>query len=320
MNAPHCRSVVCGLFFTLIASSALPQTTTPQTAQPAAPQNPLIKGAQDLASAGKHTEALELYRKAMAADPKLVDAHIGVGQMLDMLGLHEEARQQLTKAIALAGPETKDQARTALAVSYAFESRAADAAKYFEQVFNDRVAAANFGGAAGTANAMARVYLESADLPNAEKWYRTGYETSKKIKDLTPAQSDLWQMRWLNAQARIAARRGNAAEARKHAATMKTLLDKGENENERPQYQYLLGYIALEAGDADTAIAELQKANLDDSFVLGLLARAYEKKGDAAKAAELHTKAWAAPSHSINTAFSRQWAKKYLKKSLIPDR
>ena len=38
------------------------------------------------------------------------------------------------------------------------------------------------------------------------------------------------------------------------------------------------------------------------------------KKGDAAKAAELHTKAWAAPSPSINTAFSRQWAKKYLKK------
>ena len=53
----------------------------------------------------------------MAADPKLVDAHIGAGQMLDMLGLHEEARQQQTKAIALAGPETKDQARTALAVS-----------------------------------------------------------------------------------------------------------------------------------------------------------------------------------------------------------
>ena len=157
---------------------------------------------------------------------------------------------------------------------------------------------------------MARVYLEWGDLPNAGKWYRTGYETSKKIKDLTPAQADLWQMRWLHAQARIAARRGNAAEARTHAATMKTLLDKGENENERPQYQYLLGYIALEAGDADTAIAELQKANLDDSFVLGLLARAYEKKGDAAKAAELHTKAWAAPSHSINTAFSRQWAKK----------
>ena len=73
MNPTHHRLLAAlgSLLFTLITSTALPQTTTPQTAQPAAPQNPLIKGAQDLASAGKHTEALELYRKAMAADPKL---------------------------------------------------------------------------------------------------------------------------------------------------------------------------------------------------------------------------------------------------------
>ncbi|MEO5896880.1 MAG: hypothetical protein ABIS06_14375, partial [Vicinamibacterales bacterium] len=146
------------------------------------------------------------------------------------------------------------------------------------------------------------------------KWYRTGNETATKIKDLTPAQSDLWQMRWLHAQARIAARRGNVDEARTHATALKTLLDKGANDTERPQYQYLLGYIALEAGDFDTAITELQKANLEDSFVLGMLARAYEKKGDAAKATEYHNKALAAPAHSLNTAFSRQWAMKYLKK------
>jgi tetratricopeptide (TPR) repeat protein len=308
-------AALISLSFTFVASLAVAQTpATPPPAQSAAAPNPLIKEAEALAGKGKHAEALEVYRKALAADPKQFNAQVGAGQMLDMLGKHEEARQQLTKAIEIAGPEAKDEARTAMAVSYAFESRAADSAKFYEPVFNDRVAAANFNGAAATANAMARVYLESGDFANAEKWYRTGYETSKKIKDLTPSQSDLWQMRWLHAQSRIAARRGNAAEARTHAAAMKTLLDKGGNDNERPQYQYLLGYIALEAGDADTAIAELQKANLEDSFVLGLLARAYEKKGDAAKATEFHNKALAAPAHSLNTAFSRQWAAKYLKK------
>lgn len=75
-----------------------------------------------------------------------------------MLGQYEEARQQLAKAIELASPATKDQARTAMAVSYAFESRAADAGNYYEQVVNDRVAAAHFNGAAGTATAMARAY------------------------------------------------------------------------------------------------------------------------------------------------------------------
>ena len=75
----------------------------------------------------------------------------------------------------------------------------------------------------------------------------------------------------------------------------------------------LFGYIALEAGEYDTAIAELEKGNLADSFVLGLIARAYEKKGDAAKATEYYRKVMAAPAHSINTAFSQQWARKYLK-------
>ncbi|MEO5894459.1 MAG: tetratricopeptide repeat protein, partial [Vicinamibacterales bacterium] len=207
----HCSgAVLAGLFFTITVSATPAQIPTPQAAAPtAAVQNPLVKEAQQLAGQGKHAEALDLYRKAMAADPKLVEAQLGVGQMLDMLGKHEEARQQLAKAIALAGPELKDQARTAMAVSYAFESKAADAGTFYEPVFNDRVAAANFNGAAATANAMARVYLESGDLANAEKWYRTGNETATKIKDLTPAQSDLWQMRWLHAQARIAARRGN---------------------------------------------------------------------------------------------------------------
>ena len=308
-------AALVSLVLTLAVSTAVAQTPTPQAATPpAAVQNPVVKEAQQRASEGRHADALELYRKALAADPKLFGAQLGIGQMLDMLGQYEEARQQLAKAIELASPATKDQARTAMAVSYAFESRAADAGKYYEQVLNDRVAAANFNGAAGTANAMARAYLESGDLTNAEKWYRTGYETSKKIKDLTPAQSDLWQMRWLHAQARIAARRGAAAEARTHAAAMKTLLDKGENENERPQYHYLLGYLALEAGELDTAVAELQKANLEDSFVIGLLAQAYAKKGDVAKATEYHHKALAAPAHGLNTAFSRQWARKYLKK------
>jgi len=305
---------IAGVFLlAFIGDPARAQNPMPPAAQPAPAQNPLIKEAQQLGTEGKLAEALALYRQALAADPKLVEAHLGAGRTLDLTGQYDDARRHFATAIELAGPTAKAQALTAMAVSYAFEARAADAAKFYEKVFADQIAAGNANGATGTANAMARVYLESGDLANAEKSYRTGYETSKQIKNLTPAQTDLWQMRWLHAQARIAARRGNATEARRHAAALKALLDKGENDGERPQYQYLLGYIALEAGEYDTAIAELEKGNLGDSFVLGLIARAYEKKGDAAKATEYYRKVMAATAHSINTAFSQQWARKYLK-------
>jgi len=296
-----------------LGASAVAQNPLPPTAAQPAPQNPLVKEAQQLGTEGNFAEALTLYRKALAADPKLVDAHLGAGRTLDLTGQHDDARQHFATAIELASPNAKAQALTAMAVSYAFEAKAADAAKFYERVFADRMAAGNANAATATANAMARVYLESGDLASAEKWYRTGYDTSKQIKDLTPAQTDLWQMRWLHAQARIAARRGNVSEARRHAAALKTLLDKGENADERPQYQYLLGYIALEAGEYDAAIAELEKGNLTDSFVVGLIARAYEKKPDAAKATEYYRKVMAATAHSINTAFSQQWARRYLK-------
>ena len=303
------QASVAAVAFTL----ALQNPQQPGSVQP--PQHPLVKEAQQLANDGKHAAALEQYRKALAADAKLAEAHLGAGRMLDLLGKHEEARQHLSKAIELAGPDLKDQARAAMAVSYVFESRAADAAKYYEQVFNDRVARGDFRGAAATANALGRVYLETGDPTTASDWYFKGIGAAKKIAGVTSAESNLWQMRQVHAEARIAARRGDKEKARIEAALMKELLDSGENAGERPQYHYLLGYIALETGDADTAIAELQQATQSDPFILGLIARAYDKKGDDAKAAEYHKKALAAgTAHSINTAFARQWAARYLKR------
>ena len=285
-----------------------------QTSSAAKPQpNPLVQEAQQQADGGRHDEALALYRKALAADPKLIDAHVGAGRAVDFLGRHSEARRHYSEAIELATPETRAQPLSAMAVSYAFESNATEAAKFYQKLFDERMAAGNPGGAAGTANAIGRVYLESGDRENAEKWYRTGYETSKQISGLPPDERDLWLMRWHHAQGRIAARRGNMDEARRHAAALNDVLAKGQNEDERPQYQYLLGYIALEAGEHDRAIAELEKGNLTDSFVLGLIGRAYEKKGDAANAKAYYAKVLASSSHSINTAFARQWARNYLK-------
>lgn len=303
------RSIALGL--TLLASPALAQAPAPPAA---AARHPLVKEAEDALAAGRFPEALALYRKALAADPKLAEAHLGAGRVLDLTGQHADARRHFATAIDVAAPDTRLQALNALGVSYAFESKAAESASHYEKVFNERLSQGNANSAAATANAIARVYLESGDFANAEKWYRRGYDTSKGIKDLTPAQAQLWELRWLNAQARTAARRGNIAGARTHAAAMKTLLDQGQNDAERPQYQYLLGYIALEAGEYDSAIAELEKGNLDDSFVLGLIARAYEKKGDAAKATEYYRKVMGSTSHNINTAFAQQWARRFLKR------
>jgi tetratricopeptide (TPR) repeat protein len=238
---------------------------------------------------------------------------MALGRVLDLMGSYEEARKHLTKAIALAKPDTRNAALTAMAVSYAFEWNAGEAAKYFQKVFDEQMASQAHDAAAATANALGRVYLESGDLDNAYKWYETGFQTAGKIADLPEDQKDLWAMRWHHAQARIAARRGSRAEADKHLAELKALVDKNDaNRKEMPIYHYLAGYVAFYAGDYDRALAELQMGDLDDPFIQGLIAQAYEKKGDTASARKHHERVMASTAHNINSAFSRPRARRAL--------
>ena len=174
------------------------------------------------------------------------------------------------------------------------------------------MAAQDLGGAAETANALGRIYLESNDLDNAAKWYQTGYETSRRQPKLPADQADLWDLRWAHAQARIAARKGNAAEARKQMAIVKGLLDKGTNPDQQIQYPYLAGYVALHLKDYRGAIAALTQADQKDPFILVLLAQAYEKSHDAANARQCYAEALASNAHSLNNAFARPLAKKKL--------
>ena len=135
---------------------------------------------------------------------------------------------------------------------------------------------------------------------------------SRQAPELPSDQIDLWDLRWAHAQARIAARRGRADEARKQAAIVKSLLDKGTNPEQQIQYPYLAGYVNLYLKDYPNAIAELQKADQNDPFVLVLLARAFEETGDSSKARQYYTQALASNAHSPNNAFARPLARKKL--------
>jgi tetratricopeptide (TPR) repeat protein len=200
-----------------------------------------------------------------------------------------------------------------MGVSWAFESKADEAARYYQRVFDAQMQAKDRGGAAGTANALGRIYLESGNLDKAEQWYRTGYETAKQIPEVPANQVALWEMRWHNAQARIAARRKNPAAAEKHVAEAATWLDKSDNQNQRVFQPYLTGYVAFYGGKYQQAIQDLLKGDQTDPFVLGLIAQSYDKLGDRAKAREYYEKVVALPSHSINAAYALPKARAFLR-------
>ncbi len=253
-----------------------------QTPAPAALD--LVKQGEKLNSEGKQDDALALYRQALQMSPNLYEAHLGSGVALDLKGNYAEARQHLGEAIETAPAGAQQQALRALAFSYAFEGNASEAAKFEQQVFDARMSAHDYIGAAEIANELARIYLESGDTTDSYKRYQSGYETAQHKADLTDADKNLWLFRWENAQARIAARRGKADEAQQHIAAAKAALDKANNPDQARFFPYLTGYVAFYTGDYKTAIADLQKADQRDPLILLLVGESYEKTGDRSQA------------------------------------
>jgi tetratricopeptide (TPR) repeat protein len=302
------------IFFSLLLLADLCSAQQPTSKQAPAPGSPqdLVQQGQKLSRVGKQDDALALYRQALDKDPNLYEAHLAAGMAYDLKGDYAQAQEQFTKAIDLASPDTKAQALRSMAFSYAFEGSAGKAAHFEKEVFDDRMAKSDWISAAEICDELARIYLESGDLDNAYKWYKKGYDTANRKTDLSDADKNLWLFRWENAQARIAARRGKGEEAEQHVAAAKAALDKANNPDQARFYPYLTGYVAFYGGDYKTAIAELQKADQRDPFILALLGEAYEKSGDEAQAKDYYRKVLEINNHNPTNAFARPLAKKKL--------
>jgi tetratricopeptide (TPR) repeat protein len=232
---------------------------------------------------------------------------------LDLDGKYEAARTDLTKAINLESSDSaKTRARRSLAVSYAFTCDVKGATRVEHQVIDASIAARDFNAAADVDNELARILLECGDVSQALDTYRAGHDAALRIPNLPDSAHDLWDFRWEHAQARIAARRGQRAEAMQHVAAAKGILDKGRIPDQARFFPYLTGYVALYTGDPKAAIAELQHADQKDPFILSLIAQAYERSGDKAQAMMYYRKVLAIDSHNPPNAFARPLAQKQL--------
>jgi tetratricopeptide (TPR) repeat protein len=288
------------------------QAARAQAAAPSGDAQALVKQGQKLNSEGKQDEALKVYKQVLAFYPDSYDAHLESGISLDLKGDYAAAREHLKKAIEVASADQKNRALRVMAFSYTFEGNSAEAEKYEKQAFDAQLAKPDYEAAAGVANELARIKLESGDIDGAAKWYKTGYDTAMRKTDMKEADKNLWQFRWAHAQARIAARRGQREEAQKQVTAAKAALDKANNPDQASFFPYLTGYVAFYGGDYKTAISDLGKANQDDPFILVLLAQAYEKSGDAAHAKEYYEKVMANNGHGPTNAFARPVARKKL--------
>jgi tetratricopeptide (TPR) repeat protein len=270
---------------------------------------------QQLLRQGKLDEALALAKVDLEKTPDSASANNLAGTALDLLGRGGEAKRYFAKAIEIAAsPQAKAIAQRAMAMSYAFDGDCANTVKYEQMVFDYYVSTGDGYQQGEMADEAARVCIDHGDLNTAEHWYRIGYESGLKQKDIPPDRVSLWNFRWEHAQARLAARRGNKAEAQKHVAAAKAALDKDPRmaEAQSQFYPYLTGYVAFYLGDYKTALEDLKNASQNDPFIQCLTGQTYEKLGEKEKAMDCYRRAATTTAHNPPAAFARPFATKKL--------
>jgi tetratricopeptide (TPR) repeat protein len=298
--------------FASLASLALVFSSHTLAAQ-GEPAADLIRQARQLNNDGKQVEALAAFEQAIKLTPDLYDTHAGAGATLDLLGRYDEARKHLARAIDLASPEQKGNVLRSMATSYLFDRQGKKAIPFGKQAVDQQVAAGDYDAAGEIANELARILLESGDLDDAQSWYKMGYDYALKQSSLADSAKDLWEFRYENALARLAARRAQSADAQKHVAAAKAAFDRGRIPGQAPFVSYLTGYVAFFLKDYPTAIADLQRGNTGDPLILALLAQAYEQTGEPAKAMDSWKQILAINTHIPTNAYARPLAMRKVK-------
>lgn len=227
-----------------------------------------------------------------------------LAQRLDAEGKHAEARAIFQKLIDNApDPAAKAAATRRLAMSYGYDGNCAKVIELEEQVIaywvtrRDAEPQNAHYQEGEMANEAARVCHDNGFFDEAERMYRRGSDLGNREPEPRTHPRSLWDYRLAHALARINARRGNEAEARRWVAEARKALDSDPRmaEDQERFFPYLVGYVALYTGDLATAERELTKASelmRNDPFQVVLLGQAYEKMGNQAKATEMYEKAY----------------------------
>jgi tetratricopeptide (TPR) repeat protein len=279
----------------------------------------LVREGQKLVARGNLDEAIEAYRRAIEVAPDLFEAHFGIGVALDLKGDYTEARTHFTRAVALAEDETvelppdgeRENAIEALAISWVFESNAEEAARFLQQLFDERTSRGDFESAAESAAKLGQIYLESGDVETAFTWYQTAYETARRHPGLSAEDRRLVEMGWQYALGTINARRGRHDQAKEQVAALEALLKQANDAAVRLD-RLLAGYVAFHAGDDDTAVKQLSRVSPADPLALLLLAGTHERRQESVKALALYREIMGVHVHDISVALARPLARKKL--------
>jgi tetratricopeptide (TPR) repeat protein len=271
----------------------------------------LVKQGRALFSQGKHDEAERLYRQAIQLNPRSFEAARALGILLTLKGQYPEARTHLQRALKVAPTAmVRHQATATLALSYAFEGNLEALQREYENLRRQqtrrqrRVGRRRVGTVAWPPPARGR------RPAGGRKWYELGYQEWKPQPGQPESEQLLWDLRWRHMQARLAAREGKLDEAKRLLSEFESLMNKRNRPTEdREFYRWVAGYVSYYSKDYDGAIAHFTQGDLDDPFILNMIGRSYEGKGDPTNARQYYRRVMESNVYNLQSAIARPHAR-----------
>jgi tetratricopeptide (TPR) repeat protein len=278
--------------------------------QPADPEE-LVKQGRALFSQGRHDEAERLYRQAIAISPRSFEAARALGILLNIKGQYPEARTHLEQAVKVAPTSAvRHQAMATLALSYAFEGKMDAVVREYEALRRSQQAEGDASGAAASARSLGRILLEAGDIANGRRWYEIGYQEWKPQPSQPESERLLWELRWRHMQARVSAREGRIEDAKRLLGEFEALMNKrGKLSEDAAIHRWVAGYVAFYAKEYDLAIDHLTHGDTSDPFILGMIGRAYEAKGDMTNARQYYRRVMESNVYNLQSAIARPHAR-----------
>jgi len=275
--------------------------------------NPYDSYAELLLKMGRFDESITQYRKALEIDSNFVNSHFGIAADLMYMGKADEALAELQKMTDKA--RNDGERRTALfgmtvvdADSWNMEKALAEVDKQYAlgEKTND------VPNMIGDLQLKALIMLETGRYDDAKALFARALKMTEESNQSQEIKNNAKLFSHFNL-ARVALGKKDLALAKTEAEEFRKGVD-GKNSNQVKQTHSLGGMIALEEKNYDKAIAELQQANQQNPYDLYRQCRAYQGKGDSAKAAEFCKKAAEFNSlPQMNLAFIRAKAAKMAK-------
>jgi tetratricopeptide (TPR) repeat protein len=253
--------------------------------------NPYDSYAELLMEMGRFDESIKNYRKALKVSPEFSFSNVGIASDLTYMGRRGAAMAQLQKMYDNALDD--GQRRLALTNMAVCLVDSGEIELAIEKIRQQMKLAEKINDTAAIASDLAIIaflQLESGEPDEALGNYKKaldmveGSSLSEEVKD---------QFRLGNHfnMARVELAKGEFDKAKANATAYADRADAAHNPSQIRQAHQLMGMIALEEGDYQTAIQELLQGEQRSTYNMFRLGLAYEGLGDRDKAREYFDKA-----------------------------